>query len=190
MKRLPGETAVGVERKMKKVCAWCRKDLGRVDSQAGSDHVITHGICETCKDNLFFQMGVDLPVFLDSLKLPIVVVDRTGAIVTGNHQARAMLQKELPEIQGYKGGAVFECAYARLPDGCGNTVHCSGCTIRRTVMETHDTGKSFLRVPATLNRNTLQALEKINLLISTERLADIVLLRIDEIKPRDPAKNQ
>jgi hypothetical protein len=131
---------------MKKVCAWCRKELGRVDSQAGSENVITHGICGNCKDNLLFQMGVELGVFLDSLKLPVVVVNCGGTIVTGNDQARTLLRKGLSEIEGYKGGEVFECAYARLPDGCGNTMHCSGCTIRRTVMETYSTGRSFLRI--------------------------------------------
>ena len=170
---------------MKRVCAWCRKELGRVDSQVGSENAITHGICGTCRDNMLFQMGVELGVFLDSLKLPIVVVDRGGTIVTGNDQARTMLRKGLPEIEGYKGGEVFECAYARLPEGCGNTMHCSGCTIRRTVMETHGTGRSFLRVPATLNRNTLQDPEKVKLLISTERLADLVLLRIDKMEAKD-----
>ena len=173
---------------MKRVCAWCKKELGRVDSQASFDNVITHGICEICRDNLLFQMGVELGEFLDSLKLPVVVVDRGGTIVTGNDQARALLRKGLPEIEGYKGGEVFECAYARLPDGCGNTMHCSGCTIRRTVMETHGTGRSLLRVPATLNRNTPEDPEKIKLLISTERFADLILLRIDEMQTKYAAQ--
>ena len=171
--------------KMKRVCAWCRKELGRAHSQADSANVITHGICGNCKDNMLFQMGVELTVFLDSLKLPIVVVNRGGTIVTGNTQARTLLEKGLPEIEGFKGGEVFECAYARLPEGCGNTTHCSGCTIRRTVMETYGTGRSFLRVPATLNRNTPQDPKKIKLLISTERLDDLVLLRIDEMEAKD-----
>lgn len=167
---------------MKKVCAWCRKELGSTNSRAGSGNVITHGICGNCKDNLSFQMGVELGVFLDSLKLPVVMVDRGGTIVTANDQARTLLRKGLPEIEGYKGGEVFECAYARLPEGCGKTVHCSGCTIRRTVMETFDTGRSYLKVPATLNRKTPENPEKIKMLISTEILDDLVLLRIDKIE--------
>jgi hypothetical protein len=171
---------------MKKVCAWCRKDLGRIESQTGYENVITHGICKTCGDNLLFQMGVDLLEFLDSLKLPVVVVNQAGTIVTGNDQASAMLRKGLPELEGYEGGEVFESAYARLPEGCGNTMHCSGCTIRRTVMETHASGKSFLRVPAMLCRNTPEDPVIIKLLISTEKLADLVLLRIDEIEEKEP----
>ena len=138
---------------MKRICAWCRKEMGRVGSQAKFENLITHGICENCRDYMLFQMGVELRVFLDSLKLPVVVVNGVGAVVTGNDQARTMLGKELTEIEGYKGGEVFECAYARLSDGCGNTIHCSGCTIRTTVMETYSTGKSFVRVPAVLYRN-------------------------------------
>ena len=156
-----------------------------VDSQADSENGITHGICESCRFNLLFQMGVELEVFLDSLKLPVVVVNREGTIVTGNDKARTLFKKELPEIAGYRSGEVFECAYARLPEGCGETVHCSGCTIRRTVFETYGTGRSLLRVPATLYRNTQGDPEKIKLLISTERLADLVLLRIDEMEAKD-----
>jgi hypothetical protein len=132
-------------------------------------------------------MGVELEEFLDSLKLPVVVVNRGGTIVTGNNQARTVLRKGLPEMEGYRGGDVFECAYARLPGGCGNTMHCSGCTIRKTVMETHGTSRSFLKVPATLNRDNPEDPKKIKLLISTERLADLVLLRIDEMEAKDAA---
>ena len=166
---------------MKRVCAWCGKELGSIEAQKHPANAVTHGICLSCRDNLIFQMGVDLGVFLDSLKLPVVMIDMQGAVVTGNKKARTMLQKELPQIEGNPGGEVFECAYARLPEGCGNTVHCSGCTIRRTVMETFETGKSLLRVPATLNQNSPVAPEKINLLISTEKFADFVLLRVDEM---------
>jgi hypothetical protein len=167
---------------MKRVCAWCNRELGTTVSDTSSERAITHGICGSCRENVFFQMGVELQVYLDSLKVPIVVVDPGGIVVTGNDQAQTLLQKGLPEIAGYRGGVVFECAYARLPEGCGNTIHCSGCTIRMTVMETHTTGKSFLRVRATLNQNTAEKPQRMNLLISTEKLASVVLLRIDEME--------
>jgi PAS domain-containing protein len=166
---------------MRRICAWCRKELQGVDSQAGTENVITHGICRNCRDNILFQLGVELEAYLDSLQVPIILVNREGIVVSVNNQAKTMLCKDLAEIKGYKGGEVFECAYARLPEGCGNTTHCSGCTIRRTVMETYGTGKSFLRVPATLNQNSPEDPKETNLLISTERIAELVLLRIDKI---------
>jgi len=163
---------------------------GNLDSEhdTAQENSSDQDICEKCSDNLLYQMGVKLEVFLDSLELPVVVVNREGIIVTGNDKAKTLLKKELPEIAGYRSGDVFECAYARLPEGCGETVHCSGCTIRRTVFETYGTGRSLLRVPATLYRNTQGNPEKIKLLISTERIDDLVLLRIDEMEDKDAAQ--
>jgi hypothetical protein len=175
---------------MKRICAWCKKELHGVDSPADAGNVITHGICKSCRDNILFQLGVELESFLNSLDVPIVLVNQAGTIVNANSQAKTRLGRELPEIKGYRGGEVFECAYARLPEGCGNTLHCSGCTIRKTVMQTYATGKSFLKVPATLNKNTPEEPERVNLLISTEKLADLVLLRIDRMEAEDPARQE
>lgn len=93
------------------------------ESSTSPENVITQSICEDCRSNMIFQLGVELQVFLNSLKVPIVMVDREGTVVTANELARALLREGLPEIEGFKGGDVFECAYARLPEGCGNTLH-------------------------------------------------------------------
>ena len=55
-------------------------------------------------------------------------------------------------------------------------------------METYGTGRSFQRVQATLNQNTPKIPQKIKLSISTEKLAEIVLLRIDDMDPNDAAQ--
>ena len=91
------------------------------------------------------------------------------------------LQKELPHIEGFKGGDVFECAYAKLPEGCGETNHCDGCSIRKTVMDTFQTGKSHLKTPAYLFHGIPDNNDEIRFLISTEKVKDVVLLRIDEV---------
>ncbi|MGE5893098.1 MAG: hypothetical protein ACM34I_03490 [bacterium] len=166
---------------MRHVCAWCRKELSAEDPGSRPDDSVSHGICQSCADNLFFQMGEELLRFLDSLRAPVLVVNSGGWIKTANAEARKALGKELTEIEDRAGGIVFECAYARLPEGCGNTVHCSGCVIRRTVMKTFETGKSFLNTPAILNHGDPLDTQKIPLRISTERMGGVVLLRIDEM---------
>lgn len=98
-----------------------------------------------------------------------------------NSQALGILQKEMPEIVGRKGGDVFECAFAKFPQGCGNTVHCDACTIRNTVMDTMLSGNSHLRTPAYLIRGLPEDNQEIKFLISTEKVADVVLLRIDKV---------
>lgn len=162
------------------MCAWCGKDMGTVPSEGQSENLITHGICIGCADKVYLEMEKDLRSFLDGLAAPVVVVNETGSVETANKRAQMFLGKDLSGLEGYKGGDVFECAYAKLPEGCGNTIHCSGCTIRRTIMDTFQSGKGHLRTPAVLNRATPADPEKIDFLISTEKVGGVVLLRIDD----------
>jgi hypothetical protein len=167
---------------MKKVCAWCGKDMGELASDLYPQDIISHGLCKDCETGLFAQMGMPLGDYLDGLGAPVVVVDATGTISTANKQARELLQKGLPDIEGYKGGDVFECVHAQEPGGCGETIHCSGCTIRRAVMDTLETSQSHLKVPAYLNREGADGVAKIRFLISTEKVGTVVLLRMDAVE--------
>lgn len=101
---------------MRRVCAWCTKTMGRVHSNSFPERVITHRICDKCADILLAKLGIPLTVFLDSLAAPVVVVDDTVRVKTANRHAQTLLQKNLSMIEGYKGGDVFMCAYATLPD--------------------------------------------------------------------------
>lgn len=166
---------------MKRVCAWCKTEMGIVPLESLSDEIITHGICEECKNKVLGPRRFALMDFLDSLAAPVVVVDATGSVNSANKQARELLQKELPDIEGFKGGDVFECAFAKDPRGCGNTIHCDACTIRNTVMDTFSSGKSHLETPAYLILGTPDSNQKIQFLISTEKVKDVVLLRIDKV---------
>jgi hypothetical protein len=48
-------------------------------------------------------------------------------------------------------------------------------------MDAYEPGKSLLRVPAYLNRKTSGDSQKLRFLISTEKVREVVLLRIDEV---------
>jgi PAS domain-containing protein len=128
--------------------------------------------------------------FLDGFGAPVLLVDSNGNIKTANKAVRQILNKDLPQIEGYKGGDVFECAHATLPGGCGKTVHCSGCAIRKTVMDTLNLGKSHEKVPAYLKQASRDGSQSFRLLISTEKVQDVVLLRIDEITVSPAASAQ
>jgi hypothetical protein len=49
------------------------------------------------------------------------------------------------------------------------------------VTDNYESGKSLFRVPAYLNRKTSDGSQKFRFLISTERVREVVLLRIDEV---------
>ncbi|MBW2366090.1 MAG: hypothetical protein JRF25_13865 [Deltaproteobacteria bacterium] len=59
---------------MKKICAWCGKDMGSTSLADDQPDLITHSICEMCSRNIFSQMGRDLTQFLDGLGEPVLVI--------------------------------------------------------------------------------------------------------------------
>ena len=164
---------------MKKICAWCKRELEAGPVFSESDTPISHGMCPVCAFHVRASMGMPLQEFLDGLNEPVVLVNGDGRVMSANNDAQSLLGKSIDKINGFKGGEVFECEYSCLPEGCGNTVHCAGCTIRNTVMDTFDTGKGHVRESAYLNHNTKG---RIDYLISTEKVGEYAFLRIDEIR--------
>ena len=163
---------------MLSVCAWCGEEIGNTVFER---ELVSHGICDKCKSNMEFQYGGTLEKFLETLAARVLVVDGEGNVLMANKQALSMLEKTPKQVCGLKGGIVFECAYSRLPGGCGNSVHCSGCTIRNTVMGTLKTGVAVNKSPARLHKETAGGATSIDMLISTMKSGKFVLLKIDEI---------
>lgn len=164
---------------MKRVCAWCNGDMGQAEGSARANTETTHGICSRCLDNFKFQQGVPIQRYLDSLPLPVVVVDRYAVVKAMNREACSALGKGPQEIVQHLVGNVFECAHARLPEGCGRTIHCSGCTIRRSVTRTFETGEPQVDVPATLRYIGPADARAVTLAITTVKAGEAVMLRVD-----------
>src|SRR5512138_1681791 len=123
-------TEIGRCTQMRKICAWCNKfmgNIGRADETAG---LITHSICDECADNLDFQLGVTLHRYLDSLKMPIALVDGDAKVILANSGVRESAATEPLQLDGKWKEKIYECPHARLPQRCDNDIHCSGCTIR------------------------------------------------------------
>jgi hypothetical protein len=165
---------------MKRVCAWCQADLGEIESKNQPVDAITHGICAACATRFCSGKGESLMGFLDRLGAPVLLIESEPRVLTANKPARKLLGKGPGDIEGHRGGTVIECVHANTPEGCGQTVHCKSCTIRNTVLETFQTGKSFLHVQAFPDIQIGQDVKKMSLEISTEKVADLVLLRIDD----------
>jgi hypothetical protein len=149
-----------------------------VKSSKKDSGLVTHSICSECADNLDFQLGVSLKRYLDSLKIPVIALDGNGQFIGINSAAIAASGKaadrqliEWPE-------KIYECAHARLPQGCRTAIHCSGCAIRFAVTDTYNSGSSTKELPAHLNHCSTDLEEKVELLISTDRIDNIVFLRM------------
>ena len=165
---------------MQLICAWCKRTVIEHEKENGNKYVISHGICEECAANMQNPDNKSLREYLDDMKAPVLVVDEEGTILIANKAISGMLGKKVEDIEAFKGGVAMECAYARLPEGCGNTIHCKTCTIRNNVMETFVTGKCKNRTPAFLDQVQGDDVGKLEFFISTEKVGDLVLLRIDK----------
>lgn len=156
------------------------------DSEAGNaeSREITHGICDDCLSNIEFQQGVSLLRFIDSLREPVMVRDENNEVQLINQAAADLLGIDRNTFLGGVPGQIFECQHARYPQGCGHAVHCSGCALRLAIQQTAETGKGVNRLPASLSHED----EDTRLLITTEKLGRVVLLRIDNVAPVHPAK--
>ncbi len=167
---------------MKKVCAWCKTDLGEIPSDRFPREAITHGICPTCRDRLSHETGETLRDFLDRLKVPVLLMEQDARVLGANSPAQQLLNKALPDIENRPGGNVIECVHAHEPGGCGGTIHCKSCTIRRTVTDTYNTGSSHVSVPAYQDVRTPAAVKQVRFLITTEKIGSYVMLRIDNVQ--------
>ncbi|GAB4338958.1 MAG: hypothetical protein Kow0089_11350 [Desulfobulbaceae bacterium] len=164
---------------MERVCAWCGKELspGKADDVS---RTVTHGICSVCA--LEFTRGVPttLKQMLDLIDRPVLVVDGTGVVRAANDSGLRLLGKQQEEIADRLGGEVFDCVYARLPGGCGQTKHCATCAVRNILMDTLAHDRSYRKVPAFQRIRTPEGERVRRFTISTEKAGDMILLRVDD----------
>jgi len=160
------------------VCAWCGK---RISGNSEPDGMLSHGICNDCAASHFRHYPVEQVNVLDQFHTPILIVGADGNIETANQAALDLLHKDRGEIKYQPGGNVFNCVYSALPEGCGKTIHCKSCTVRRTVEQVLKTGKPLFKIPATLK--VMQQVDEndIACTISAEKVGEMVVLTIENI---------
>lgn len=139
----------------------------------------SHGLCPACSGALTSQdSGTSLQGHIDSIPIPILLIDARNTIVAMNAKACDTLGWKSVLNQAL--GRVFDCIYSRFPEGCARSVHCSGCAIRRAVATTFDTGEPQIQVPATISVDNPDRLSEAAFAITTVRKNGVVLLRIEE----------
>ena len=159
------------------ICAWCGN---KISGSSESGQSVSHGICNECAVAHFSSFPVNLEEILDQFSTPILVVGSDGNIETANQTALDALGKDRGEIKHMPGGNVFGCIHSVKPEGCGKTIHCKSCTIRRTVEQVMATGQNQYRIPATLKVMDSVAERDIVCTITAEKVGDFVILTVED----------
>lgn len=165
---------------MRRICAWCKKELTPREDM-GLEKEITHGICSVCSLKFSSDIPKNVKSMLDLIDEPVLVLDSLGIVKTANDSGLKLLDKDLDSVEEQLGGDALECAYASLPEGCGKTEHCKTCAIRNILMDTLASGKSYTNVPAYQKIRTPNGERLMRYYISTEKIGEQILLRIDDV---------
>ncbi len=160
------------------VCASCRKTIS--DDRRGGSCDVSHGMCRSCADHFErLWKGMPLSEYLETIDRPVIMVNGDGAIVAVNQKLAALFGREKAEMRGLLGGEAFACVHSLLPEGCGKTIHCRECTVRRAVEQVVKTGKPLEKVPAYLDTKD----GRVNLRISVKAKDGLVRVVVEELKP-------
>ncbi|MCX5789016.1 MAG: hypothetical protein NTX64_10995 [Elusimicrobia bacterium] len=125
------------------------------------------------------QFGRPLQEFIDELPAPVVIVGPDAEVLGANKRARAIGPKRLPRIDD-RFGDMIGCVNAKT-SGCGRSVCCQSCTIRKSVKKTLATGKPCTNVQAYRDIEVDSRVKHLNLRVSTELRGKYVLVRIDKV---------
>jgi PAS domain-containing protein len=126
---------------MRIVCAYCRVVIREhVESCVEGT---SHGMCPSCAQHFerLWEGGMSFSDYLDTLPAPIVVMNGEGRVIGANKKIASLFGRDTVELRGLPPGDAFACVWSRLPEGCGGSVHCRECTIRRAVARIHETGE-------------------------------------------------
>ena len=124
------------------------------------------------KDNELFDI-------VNSRPMPTLLMQaEPRVVVTANKSARQLFNKGLSEIEGKRGGQVFDCIHSFTEKGCGLDEKCEDCWIKGAVLDTFATGNSHENVRTVLEIKKEDGTIPYAMIVQTEKVGDFVLITI------------
>jgi len=175
---------------VKRSCSLCGNDFE--EAEAPSPDSMAGAVCDECARRLLAECGVELGRYLEGLASPVMLADADGVIVAASPQALETLGMEAAEVEGRLCGDVFRCVNASLPGGCGKTVHCRKCGLRRCIVATIGSKEAIDGAPVQLKTGDPDDPTWLGVVVTAEYFSGVVMLRIDEFGERveDPARDE
>lgn len=168
---------------LKPLCLWCQSELD-VNYEQSADYLITGGSCAACAGKIFNSSApAAIKELVDRIDVPILVLQPEPRLVyTANKFACELFGKDLSQVEGFRGGQVFDCIQSFTELGCGKDANCENCKIKGAIVETFS-GQSFAHIESPLDIKKADKIINYILQISTEKAGDFALVRIDKYMP-------
>ena len=147
----------------------------QVHARTVADQILVlYGICEKPFKHIEWLEKIDAPVLL--------MQGNPRQVVTANKSALELFEKELHEVEGFRGGQVFDCIHAFTEDGCGKDRNCEGCKIRDAIIDTLATGKPHSGDATSLQIKKAAGIMIYELQVSTEKVGNMALVKIERFE--------
>ncbi len=159
---------------MNTICGLCETEL----AEREPDRAVTSGICAACLARLA-GAACD-KMLLETLDAPVLLMQgNPRQVVAANAKALQLFAKQPSEVEAYRGGEVFDCVHSFTDAGCGKNINCEHCAIKAAIVDTFATATSHRSVATTLPVKKAGLLERRALQVSTEKVGDLALVRIE-----------
>lgn len=144
-------------------------------------------------DRRLKEQEEELSAIYENAPLIMMLLDGERRICKANKMALDFASLPAAAAIGLRGGEAMRCLRAfNTPDGCGFGPHCDECTVRRTVMDTFETGVSHQQVEASLSLIIDGEEKNLIFLISTTKLSvgrqPMIMLSMLDITQRKRAE--
>jgi hypothetical protein len=110
-------------------------------------------------------------------------------VITANKAALDLFKKTFPEVENHRGGQVFDCLHSFSEAGCGMDANCENCAIKGAIVDTFATGVPHAEVAATLPVRKAGESGYRAVQVSTEKVGDLALVRIERYEDTDSRKS-
>jgi len=123
--------------------------------------------------------------FVNSFEFPALLMQTDPRqVVTANQKACEVFSKSLSDIEGYRGGQVFDCIHSFTEKGCGLDPNCEDCKIKNAVVDTFTSGNSYEGIQTILEVKKNNVTSPYTIKLSTKKVGDFALITIGEYKKK------
>jgi hypothetical protein len=162
---------------MKPLCKLCQKEKNLTSER--TDSFFADSLCDACLSQMVDTLNYRNLV--EAVDAPILLMQgNPRQVITANEQALVFFGKGLSQVEGVRGGSVFDCIHSFSEAGCGKDEHCENCPIKDAIVDTFVTSTSHRHVSTVLKLKKKNEIEDYRIRVSTEKLADWALVKIEQ----------
>ena len=168
---------------MRKICAWCAKELSPSPADDGE---VAHGICLLCKQEFIGETWLSLKESVSRIPFPVLFVDGDYKVDAVSATAAKLVAGNAKDETKPLTGVVIGCVNSQLPGGCGHSAECVGCILRNTATATFADEMTRNGMSSTHKLLSGGSVRDVIITFSVERISAGVLIYVENIRDRSP----